>query len=290
MSQTDTSASTMREYSDVEYVFEPHDNSLPAARKYLAEIWDRRAFMVMNAQSTVSGRQSGTHLGSLWGILDPLLQALIYWFLFTAIRGGAMSGRFLMVVSGVFLYTFTTSCLGQGGRAVLQAKGLVLNSSFPLATLPLSAIYAALLKLGPMVGIYALFHLLFGGAITTQLFVLPFLFLLQLAITVGATFIVATLVVYIRDMSNLLDYIIRILMFLTPILYRSEDLSAIPGPVHIMLLANPLFTLFSSYQAALSGETPEIAWILQSIGWAVVLPIIGYRAFTARERGFALRL
>lgn len=289
MSEAPPAAAPMRSYSDVEYVFEPHDNSLPAARKYIQAVWDRRAFIGANARSAQSGSQVGTQLGALWTILDPLFQALIYFFLFTAIRG-AGQGRFLMVVSGVFMYTFTSTCLGTGGRSVLQSKGLVMNSSFPLATLPLSSVYTGLVQLGPMLAVYGLFHLVFGGAVTPLLLMLPMLFVLHLAIAVGATFIIATLVVYIRDMSNVLEYVLRILMFMTPILWRSEDLAAIPGVVHYLLLINPIFAVFSCYQTILMGEAPEISWILQSLGWAVVLPIVGFRIFTARERGFALRL
>lgn len=289
MSQTTADPAEMRAYSDIEYVFEPHDNSLPAARKYIQDVWDRRAFIVLNARSAHASSQQGTRLGSLWSILDPLFQAMIFWFLFATIRGGG-DGRFLMVVSGIFLYTFVSSCVGQGGRSVLQSKGLVLNSTFPLATLPLSSIYTALLALGPMAIIYGLAHLLFGGAITPMLLILPFLFLLTLAISTGLTLIAAVLVVYIRDMSNMLDYILRIMMFTTPILYRHEDLAAIPGVIQYMLLINPLFTLFSSFQAVLGGHAPQLSWMVQSITWAIVLPLVGFRLFTSRERGFALRL
>ena len=43
---TEAAAPAMREYSDVEYVFAPHDNSLPAAMDYLKAVWARRGFMV----------------------------------------------------------------------------------------------------------------------------------------------------------------------------------------------------------------------------------------------------
>ena len=289
---TDTAglAESPREYSDVEYVFGPHDHSLPDLRHYVRDVWDRRAFMVANARAELKGPYAGTVLGEAWQVLDPLFQAMIYMFLFTAIRGKGGSDYFLMVVSGVFFFNFTMVGLGEGGRAIQKSKGLVLNSTFPLATLPLSFLYGGFLELLPTLGVYAVLHLLFGGAIGAGLFALPLLFLLQVAITVGLMLIFATLTVYVRDMMNLLEYVLRVLMFITPVIYPASELEKLPSILTTVLHFNPLFTLFASYQAVLGGGVPTAGNVAQSMVWALVLPVIGFRFFVSRERGFALRL
>ena len=241
------SAAGERPYSDVEYVFEPHDHSLPDPRGYIRDVWDRRAFMVANAKAEMKSPYAGTVLGEAWHILDPLFQALIYMFLFTAIRGNGSTDYFLMVVSGVFLFNFTMVGLGRGGRAIQRSKGLVLNSTFPLATLPFSMLYGGFLELLPTLGVYAVFHLVFGGAFGVGLFTLPLLFILQVAIIVGLMLLFATLTVYVRDMSNLLDYILRILMFVTPVIYPASQLEKLPTVLAAILHLNPFFTIFTSY-------------------------------------------
>jgi teichoic acid transport system permease protein len=281
---------SLREYSDVEYVFEPHDNSLPAAKDYIRSVWDRRQFMTANAKAELKGPYAGTILGEAWRIIDPLFQALIYWFLFTAIRGNGGTEWFLMVVSDVFLFTFSMNALGQGGRAIQRSRGLVLNSAFPLATLPLSTMYQGLVQIVPMMGVYAIFHVVFGGPIGPGLAMVPFLFLLQVGMSVGLMLIFATLTVYIRDMSALLDYVLRILMFVTPVLYPASQLTKAPAIIRPILFLNPFFPLFSAYQAAFGGGVPTFGQIALCLVWAVALPIIGFRFFVSRERGFALRL
>jgi len=291
VSSSPPGTNVLREYSDVEYTFEPHDNSLPDIRAYMADVWDRRAFMVANARAEMKSPYAGTVLGDFWRILDPLFQALIYMFLFTAIRGRGGSDYFLMVVSGVFLFNFTMVGLRDGGRAIQKAKGLVLNSTFPLATLPLSALYTGFLELGPTVAVYVLFHVVFGGSVSSAFLMLPLMLCLQVAITVGMMLIFATLTVYVRDMANLLDYLLRILMFITPVIYPAAQLDALPGILHTLLHLNPLFTLFSCYQSILSGGgTPDPGALMQSAAWALVLPVVGFRFFVSRERGFAMRL
>lgn len=290
MTATAHDGEALREYSDVEYVFGPHDNSLPDLRKYLSDVWDRRAFMVANARAEMKSPYAGTVLGNTWRVLDPLFQALIYMFLFSAIRGRAGFDTFLMVVSGVFMFNFTMAGLSTGGRSIQRSKGLVLNSTFPLATLPLSSLYTGFLELGPTLVVYAFFHVVFGGSYGMGMFTLPLLFILQLAITVGLMLIFATLTVYIRDMSNLLDYLLRILMFVTPVIYPASQLDAMPGVLHLILRLNPLFAVFSSYQTVLGGGMPEPGALAQAAVWALILPVIGFRFFVSRERGFALRL
>lgn len=280
----------MREYSDIEYVFAPHDNSLPATLDYIREVWNRKSFMAASAKASVHSGHSGTALGSIWLVLDPIFQALIYWFLFSAIRGRSNSDYFLMVVSGVFLFNFSSVILSEGGRSIQRSKGLVLNSSFPLATLPLSVVYKAISNLVPTMAIYAVFHVVFGGAVGSGLFLLPLMFVLQLLISTGLALTFATLTVYVRDFSNLLTYIMRVLMFITPVIYPASQLAQLHGSIQILLHLNPLYTLFAGYQAVFAGDLPSPTGLLQACFWAVVLPIVGFRLFVSRERGFALRI
>ncbi len=280
----------MRAYSDVEYVFEPHDNSLPNARTYLHGVWDRRAFIKANARAELKSPHSGTVLGQAWHVIDPLFQAMIYWFLFTAIRGKGDSSFFLIVVAGVFFFTFTMTMLSDGGRSIQRSKGLVLNSTFPLATLPASVLYRALLQFLPTLGVYAVLHLSFGGAIGPGLFMLPLLFILQILISSGLALLFSTLTVYVADMSNLLNYVLRVLLFITPVIYPVAQLEKAPAVLQMALHLNPFFALFSAYQYVFTGLVPTSAQLLQILFWAALWPIVGFRFFVSRERGFAMRL
>ncbi|MEO6629811.1 MAG: ABC transporter permease [Aquihabitans sp.] len=290
MTEAKNPEANLRDYSDVEYVFEPHDNSMPNAREYFQSIWDRRDFIKANARAELQSPHSGTILGQAWQVVDPLFQALIYWFLFTAIRGKSSASFFLIVVSGVFFFNFTMVALGEGGRSIQRSKGLVLNSTFPLATLPISVIYRGFLQFLPTIGVYALFHLAFGGAIGPGLLMLPFLLILQILISTGLSLVFATLTVYVADMSNLLNYVLRVLLFITPVIYPVAQLQKAPAAIQAFLYLNPFFALFSAYQYVFTGLVPTLSQIVQILFWAVFWPIVGFRFFVSRERGFAMRL
>ena len=75
------------EYSDVEYVFEPHGSTQIPLHEYLRDLWERRRFVQALADAELKGSRNNTVIGELWSVLDPLIQGAVYWFVFTIIRG-----------------------------------------------------------------------------------------------------------------------------------------------------------------------------------------------------------
>jgi ABC-type polysaccharide/polyol phosphate export permease len=258
-------------------------------REYLQEVWDRRHFVVVNAKAALRGARSRTWLGELWSIADPLFQAFVYWFVIKTIRGGGdgEDERLIILLSGIFMFTFATTVVAGGGRSIIRNKNLVLNTIFPRLLLPLTELYKGLLDLGPYLAVYAVLHVLLGGSFGPGLFLFPLLVVLQIGISLGLALIFSTLTVFVSDMSNLLEYVMRILFFTTPILYTVADL---PAAATVVLQINPFFALFVSYQAVFTGGVPAFGYVLQAALWAVGLMWVGTRVFVSNERGFALRL
>lgn len=278
-----------RPYSDVEYHFTSNTSSMPDVRQYLRDAWDRRHFVVARAKADLRGPRARTGLGEVWAVADPLFQAGIYWFLISTIRsgGGDHTARLSILVSGIFIWTFTSSVLSAGGRSVIRNKALVLNTQFPLILLPVTEVYKGLLDLGPAMVVYAVIHVAMGAPVGIGIAMLPLLFVIQIVMSTGVALIFATLVVFISDMSNTLEYIMRVLFFTTPILY---PVAALSSTVASFLRINPFFSLFACFQAIVLGGVPAPADLAQAIFWAVLLMVVGFRMFVSRERGFALRL
>jgi ABC-type polysaccharide/polyol phosphate export permease len=280
-------------YSDVVYVFEPNTKVLPPLREYLEDLWSRRRFMVELARAESRGSRSSTVLGELWAVIDPLFQVGLYWFLLSIIRqgkgarSGSLSENLVLMVGGIFLFTLTSTTVTAGGRSILSAKNLMLNSTFPRALLPLSAAYKAVVEFLPTIFIYLLFHIAFGQSFGLGFFALPLLFVIQMVMGIGLGLIFATFTVFLRDTTNILGYIMRVLFFATPVIYPA---TAIPDSLKVFLQLNPLLALFTAYQAIILGGTPNPVDVVVSAVWATLFIVIGYRLFVSNERSFALRL
>jgi teichoic acid transport system permease protein len=275
-------------YSDVEYVFEPHSNALPNVREYLQALWDRRQFMRELASSDLRTQQSGMALGSLWSVLNPLYQAGIYYFLYAVLRPGENQGFLPILIPNFFLFFgLSMAALGEGGSSVKRGRGLMLNSAFPRALLPITAVYKSVRLFIPAACVLAVIYPLVGGRPGPGFFVLPLLFAIQVVMNVGIALAVSTYEVLVPDGSNVVQWLTRLLFFATPVIY---PVALLPPAAKAILQFQPLFPLFASYQAIFGGGSPSPALVIQSAVWAGALLVIGGRAFLRHEREFALYL
>jgi len=278
-----------RAYSDVVQVFEPNALTFPPLRTYLAEVLDRRAFIAELATAEVRGQRSTTFFGELWSLIDPMFQAAIYWFLFTVIRGGGgQSTAFVTaIISSVFLFNYTRISINDGGRSILRNKGLVLNAIFPRGLLPVAEVYKAWRSTVPAFVIYVPIHLAMGAPITQALLLLPLLLVILTGINLGLALLLSVATAYSKDVSQMLNYVLRILMFATPVVYPVALLSP---AIRQVLSWNPLFALFTAFQEIITGSMPSFGLILQSIVWSIVLLVSGTWMFLRHERSFGLHL
>jgi teichoic acid transport system permease protein len=281
----------LREYSNVVSVFDAQSTPVPPVREYVRELWARRQFMKELAKARLRGERGNTFMGELWAVLDPLFQAAIYLFIVTVIRGGRGGQDALttatMIVAGVFFFNYSRAALTEGGRSIINSKPLMLNSSFPRALLPLAELYKALLEFAPSIVLYAVIHIVTQRPVGQGVFLLPLLFLIQTAMGIGLALLVSTATVYVRDTVNLLTYVTRVLIFLTPVIYPFTALAPV---LRTILSVNPLFPLFAAYQTIVLGGVPSLGQVLLSAFYAALLLVVGYRVFVSHERAFALRL
>jgi teichoic acid transport system permease protein len=277
--------------SEVEYVFEPHSVRLPPLRPYLQELWERRRFVKTRARTEIQGKRSSMVIGQLWAVLDPLFQAAIYFFLIQILRGG-QGGRgtayqMTLLISGIFLFNYTRISLNDGARSVIGGRGLLLNSAFPRALLPISSVYKGLLELAPAGVVYLVIHIAVGQPIGPGVAFLPALLVLHTMLNLGLALLFAALTVYMRDVTQFLGYLLRVLFFVTPILY---PISLLPSGVRTAMSFNPLFPVFAAYQEVVGGGVPTMGQLLGSLFWAVLFMVVGAWLFLSHERAFALHV
>jgi teichoic acid transport system permease protein len=276
-------------HEDVVYVFEPHTITIPPLRSYLHELWERRRFVTTFARAEIQGQRSTMLAGQLWALLDPMLQAFTYFILISVLRGGAggrgTADRLTLLIGCLFLFNLTRVSAMAGAKSVVAGRGLLLNSSFPRALLPITSVYRGLLELVPAAIVYLAIHVAFGQPIGGGVVFLPVLLALHTGFNLGIALLLAALTVYIRDMSVMLGYVTRIWLFITPVLFPVAEL---PPNIKRILAFNPLFPVFAAYQEVMMGGVPTMGQVLGALLWAVLFLVIGGALFLSHERAFAL--
>lgn len=260
---------------------------VPQVRSYLREAWRRRALAWHLARSRADAERSDSLLGRLWTVLNPLLLAGVYLVLITVLTGHGGSQRLLIVLLGLFWFTTVRLSALQGARAITDNVGLVLNASFPRLLLVAAAVLSALRAVLPSLAVYAAIHLLLGRPARIAWTLLPPLLLLTALLCTGVAAALAVATVAARDVTTVLPYLLRVTVYLTPVLYRTEE---IPEALRPWLWLNPLTPLFDAVQVAvLDGD---IAWgsLGRAAVSAVVVAIVGVGVFLRAERGIGARI
>jgi ABC-type polysaccharide/polyol phosphate export permease len=270
-------------------VYEPHRIGLPPLRPYLRGLWRRREFAFELARTELRAQHFNTALGQLWLVLNPLLLALIYFILVDIVGRGEPGATFLAhLMAGLFAFQFVSTSITLGARSVVGGGRLILNTAFPRTVLPLASVITAFMRFLPTLVVYAAMHGIAGLPVGPHLlWVLP-IFALLVVFASGAAMLVAAAQVYIRDLRNLLPYLLRIWLYASPVLYYAHD---VPDRFRPILAANPLYPLLAALSDVVNqGEQPSASLLLYGLAWAVGTFVVGALFFITREREFAVRL
>ena len=271
------------------HVYEPHRGGLPPLLPYVRELWRRRHFAFELARTNLRARHFNTTLGQLWLLVNPLLLAFVYFTLVTIVRGGSRGSEFLAhLMLGLFAFRFVRASVRQGARSVVGGGRLILNMAFPRTLLPLASVLTGLIRFLPMLLIYAVVHAIVGLPVGPHLLWSIPVFALLVVFTTGVTMLVAAAQVYFRDLREFLTYLLRILLFASPILYYAHE---VPERLKPIVAANPLYPMLGSLSDIVNqGQNPSPGFLLATLAWAVGAFVVGALFFVSREREFAVRL
>lgn len=258
----------------------------------LGSFAEHRGLLLELVKRDFMDRYKGSMLGVVWSLLNPLLMLVIYTVVFSVAfkaRWGAgeeTKGAFAIVLfSGMIVHSFFAECLNRAPSLISSHPNFVKKVVFPLELLPLMALLSALLHFLVSFGILLMFCLLagmtiYGGVLLTPLVLLP----LTLSM-LGLSLILASLGVYLRDLSQAIAMATTVSLFLAPIFYPIE---ALPEAYQALLVWNPITLPVIQLRDLLLWDKP-----LQWDKWAASLLMsasvcqIGFWWFQKSRRGFA---
>ena len=278
------------EFTGERHIYEPHTVGLPPLRSYLRELWRRREFAYELARTKLREQNFDTVFGQVWLVLNPLLLALVYFLLVDILRASdsRTPGFFAHLVAGLFAFMFIHNAMTVGVRSVTKGGRLILNSAFPRALLPLSAVITAFMRFVPTFLVYIPVHIASGLPVNlTTLWVIP-IFALMVLLACGLSMLVAAAQVYFRDLSNFLPYVLRIWLYVSPVLYYADE---VPPRYQWILDVNPLGGILTAWSDVLNENmAPQTGSLLPGLAWGVGLFLAAGLFFLSREREFAVRL
>jgi len=262
----------------------------PSAPVYLRQLWERRHFILTYATSRNVSKYSESALGGLWQVLTPLLNAAVYWLMFGVIMGQSkhIQNYPAFLLTGVMVFTFTQRTVTGGAKSVSSNLSLIRALHFPRASLPLAYAFQELQQLGWSMGVLCVLVLVTGERPTLLWLLIPVSLLLQLVFNIGAGLFMARIGAFVRDMNQLLPFILRTWLYASGVFYSITDRTAgMPDILRWELEFNPAAAYIEFMRDLLIYDRfPERwAWIT-CIFWAVFALILGFWYFWRAEERY----
>ena len=243
------------------------------------------------ARRDILARYRGSFGDVFWTILNPLLLMATYFFVFGVVlrtRFGAdrsSTGFALYFLAGMLPWLAFAEPLGRAPHVILEHRNFVKKLIFPLDTLPVNQVVAGLVTelFAALVFVVAL--LLIRGAIPVSILWLPVLLVPQLLFTLGACWFLSALGVFMRDLGQIMGFLLTLWFFLTPICYPE---SSLPANAVAILGKNPIFALVRGYRAIfLEGHAPQALPLVKLWAVALLVFLLGHAWFSKLRRTFA---
>lgn len=257
--------------------------------KTLKEIFDYREMIFSLVRQDLRGRYKGSVLGFLWTFLNPLLQLIVYTFVFSAIMRQGIEDFYLFLFVAFVPWLFFSTSVSGGARAVINRQDLVKKMYFPRQILPIAFVT------GNFVNMLFSFVVVFvalivsgrGIAFEKLLFLIPTMFV-EYIFALGITMLTAALTVFFRDLEYILGIVTMAWMYLTPIMYPE---SIVPEKYRVIFNLNPITPIIRSYRAVLYyKEAPEMLDMGISLLIALIILVVGNVVFGKMQRRFAEEL
>jgi len=248
----------------------------------LKNIWQKRELLYYIVRFEMKAENKNKVLGFVWSFLDPLLLLIIYIILVHYIfgRGGPQFPVLLFIA--LLSWRWFTASLSHSVTSITSKGGLIQSVRFPLVILPLSGIVIGFFDwlFGFVILLPMLF--IFEASFTANILWLPLLLLIQLIGTIGACLILSVVGTYLTDLRNIIQFLIRLGFYLSPILYSVED--RVPERLTTLyLVCNPFAGLLESYKNVVVRGMPPTEYALVSTAVAFVALLIGLWYFSRDE-------
>ncbi|GAA4599279.1 ABC transporter permease [Planotetraspora phitsanulokensis] len=262
----------------------------PTLPAYLRQLWDRRHFIVTYATSKNVSNYSESALGQLWQVLTPLLNAAVYWLMFGVIlaQSKSIENYPAFLITGVMVFTFTQRTVTGGAKSISGNLSLIRALHFPRATLPLAYAIQELQILGWSMGVLIVLVLITGEPISWLWLLIPVALIFQFVFNLGASLFMARIGAFVRDISQLLPFILRTWLYASGVFYMISDKTrGLPSALRWALEFNPAAAYIEFMRDLLIYQRfPERwAWVT-CIFWAVFAAIGGFWYFWRAEERY----
>ena len=237
-----------------------------------------RTLLRMLVVTQIKQRYRRSLLGMGWVLVGPLLNTAVLSVAFNALFKNSIAQYPVYVLVGLIAWNFFAQTTTLGIDTAVTGSGLLQRVYLPRSVFIVSTLGSALINMGIALIALLIVLLATGTRLYATSILLPLAIVILALFTLGVTFVVAILAVFIGDVAHLYQLIVQALFFLTPIVYPAE---IVPIEFRWLVELNPMSLIIELFRALLyRGEIPTLSEWMTTTGIALITLAIGWALFS----------
>jgi lipopolysaccharide transport system permease protein len=259
----------------------------------IASFWRNRRLILQMSKREAIGRYRGSIMGLAWSFFNPMLMLVIYTFVFAVVfkaRWGTGADETktdfaIILFVGLIVYGLFAECINRAPSLIISNVNYVKKVVFPLEILPWVTFGSAIFHTTISLLVLLLAQLILNQHIPITAIFFPLVLAPLMLGTMGLTWFLAALGVYLRDVSQVTSIFTSIMLFISAIFF---PITSLPERYQFWLHLNPLAVIIEQSRSVLIlGQLPSMAaWsAMMLIGF--VLAWAGFAWFQKTRKGFA---
>ncbi len=238
----------------------------------------------------VKKQYRGSFLGYVWSVLNPLLIMVVMYFVFSSMfPGGAIDNFPVYLFAGRMMFSLITDATTSGMVSISGNAGLIKKTPVPKYIFPIANITSSLVTFLFSLGAFAIVLLFTKTPIGWSAFFFPVVILQTYLFSLGLGFFLAQANVFFKDTMHLYGVFTTAWMYLTPLFYPFEQLSA--GMQRLIANFNPAYFYVEQARAIfLRATMPSNGLILRGTICAVIMLVLGLITFKRKQDRFILHI
>ncbi len=230
-------------------------------------------------------RYKSSFFGYLWSIANPLLFAMMYYFIFKLIMRVQIPNYTVFIITGLFPWQWFASSTSNSLFSFLANAQIIKKTVFPRSVIPMSNVLMECLHFLCTIPVIIIFLFIYNMRPDWNwIWGIPLIGLAQILLMLGIALMLSTLNLFFRDLERFITLGIMLLFYCTPILYSGD---MIPAQYHFLIDYNPFANMILSWRDLFMHNVINYGKIFELYGYGFISILIGSAIFNKLKHRFA---
>ncbi|MDO4326576.1 MAG: ABC transporter permease [bacterium] len=215
----------------------------------LLENYNNRSRIFRLANYELRSQNNGTTLGFLWNFLNPALQIFVYWFVFAiGLKVASPQGKYpylIWMIVGIIPWFYISTALTSTASSIYAYSGVLKRMYIPLSIVPVKSVLSSLI--GHFWSMLVVLGLIYAAGYNFSFYIFQTLYFTFCSVIflIGYALLASAITVIFRDFLKIMNSIVRLLFYITPIVWVQDSL---PAHLKTILKLNPFAYIIDGYR------------------------------------------